>query len=596
MVVMIRHQKSAPKEVVLQGVGVSPGVAIGSAFVVTGEDDQPVEREIAHEEVSLEIARFEDALIQTRSQIKHIQSELGKAIGQADANIFDVHLMVLEDRAFTDEIVKEITQKRMNAESIVKGVGHRYVNVLLKVEDTYLRERVADVRDVGRRILRNLSGRHGMPVADLRHKGIIVAMDLAPSETAMLRRDLVLGFATDMGSAISHTAIMARALKIPATVGLGDVSSRVTTGDEVLVDGNKGLLILRPTPERMQEYGKVIRARRSIESSLKSLRDQPAQTRDGRRVMLSANVEMVTELPAVRRYGAEGVGLFRSEYLYMMRQDLPSEDEQAAAYSAVAEPMAPSPVILRTADLGGDKFAAYLQLPNEANPFMGFRSIRFCLAQPEMFKTQLRAILRASVRGNMKLMYPMISSADEVIQANELLHQAMDELRERNVPFDEKIDVGAMIEIPSAAITADLIAPHVKFFSLGTNDLTQYTLAVDRVNDRVAHLYQPTHPGVLRLIENTVRVGHEHGLWVSVCGEMAGDPIMAPLLMGIGADELSMAPATIPVVKDAIRSVTYEQAQELAKLVLASRSATSALSYCRDLIQREAPEILEFVG
>jgi phosphotransferase system enzyme I (PtsI) len=477
----------------------------------------------------------------------------------------------------------------------VRQVADNYAKVLMQVNDDYLRERVADVKDVARRILRNLSGRRGSVLERLQDKHVVVANDLSPSETAVMRKDLVLGFCTDLGSYTSHTAIMARALEIPAVVALGDVSARVAQTDQVLIDGTKGVVILNPTPDRLAEYGKLVEAREIIRSGLRSLKDRPAETRDGQRVIVSANIELLDEIPEVRQYGAAGVGLYRSEYLYISNKELPSEDEQFEAYEKVAASLAPQKVIIRTFDLGGDKFLPHLRIPQESNPFLGFRAIRFSLAHPDIFKTQLRAILRASSRGNVSLMYPMVSSVTEVIQANAILEEAKHELRRRKTPFDDNLEVGIMIEIPSAAMTAEALAEHAHFFSLGTNDLVQYTIAVDRVNDKVAGLYQPTHPAVLRLIDMTIRAGHARGRWVGVCGEMAGNPLMTPLLVGLGIDELSMMPAAVLMVKDVLRSITHAEACQLAEEALKQSTAAAVSDLCRKLVARVAPDLLELM-
>jgi len=406
---------------------------------------------------------------------------------------------------------------------------------------------------------------------------------------------MVTGFATDLGSPTSHTAVMARALEIPAIVALRDVSAKVSMGDEILVDGNKGVLIIHPTPKQLQEYGRVAETRRNIERGLTSLKHEPAETKDGHRIVLSANTEGPEEVDAVMQYGAEGVGLFRSEYLYLSRHAAVSEEEQTEVYSSVASRLAPAPVIIRTLDIGGDKLMPQDQPAREANPFLGCRSIRLSLLNPDGFKSQLRAILRASAEGNVKVMYPMISNVTEVIRANALLEQAKKELSQHRVAFQKDIEVGAMIEIPAAALTADTIAPHVSFFSLGTNDLIQYTIAVDRVNERVAYLYEPTHPAVLKLIQETVEAGHRHGIWVGLCGEMAADPLMTPLLLGMGVDEFSVAPMAVPLIKDAVRSVRHTQAKNLAVKALSCQSAVEVLSLCRRLTRRVAPEILELI-
>jgi phosphoenolpyruvate-protein phosphotransferase (PTS system enzyme I) len=594
---MSDHSQEGLKEIELKGIGVSPGVVVGPVLLVTTEDERLVERTISEEDIPREITRFEEALIATRHQVREIQQKVSSAIGQESASIFDAHLLVVDDRSFVEEVIRGLSAQHRNVEAVLKSVADRYAQALSAIEDDYLRERAADVRDVTRRILRNLSGRSSAFLAQLDKAYIVVSNDLAPSDTATLNKDKVKGFATDLGSPTSHTAIMARALAIPAVVGLHDVSVRVSTGDTVLIDGNKGLFVIHPTRERLEHYGKVQEIRQSLETKLKDLRDQPAVTKDGYQVTLSANIELPNDVDALIENGAVGVGLFRTEYLYLsMKQQIPSEDDQYNAYVDVARGVGNAPAIIRTLDLGGDKFLSHLKIPAELNPFMGWRAIRFCLAQPDIFKTQLRAILRASTYENIKLMYPMVSNVDEVLRANAFLEEAKDELRQRGQPFNEDLEVGVMIEVPSAAITANLIAPHVDFFSLGTNDLVQYTLAVDRVNERVAYLYEPTHPAIIRLIKTTIDVGHEHGIWVGICGEMAANPLMAPLLMGLGIDEFSMSPSAVPLVKAAIRSVRFHEAEELAKLVLASESALKVLQLCRQLIEKVSPEILELVG
>jgi phosphotransferase system enzyme I (PtsI) len=584
------------RRVELQGIGVSPGVATGTVFLMTTDDDRVVERSIGEDEVAREIARFEEALIATRRQLHDIQRQVSVAIGQESASIFDAHLLVVDDRSLVEEVIRGLSVYKQNVETVLRIVADRYAQALLRVEDDYLRERAADVRDVTRRILRNLSGASSSSLARLEQPCILVANDLAPSEAATLNKEKVLAFATDLGSPTSHTAIMARALNVPAIVGLHDVSVRVSRGDTVLIDGNKGVLIINPTREDLERYGKVEASRRTIQTTLDQLRDEPAETLDGYHLLLSANIELPTDVDSVIASGASGVGLFRTEYLYLSHKHLPSEDEQAGIYDQIARRLAPAHAVIRTLDLGGDKFLSHVKMPQEMNPFMGWRAIRFCLAQPEIFKTQLRAILRASVHGNVKIMYPMISNLDEVLKANLLLDECKEELRGKRIPFDEEIDVGIMIEIPSAALTAHLLAPHVDFFSIGTNDLVQYTLAVDRVNERIAYLYQPTHPAIIRLIKNTIDVGHQHGIWTGICGEMAGNPLMVPLLIGLGVDELSVSSSLVPLVKDVVRKLRYSEAEELAEVVLARESAHEITEQCRQLVGRVAPEILELLG
>jgi len=583
-----------PQPTILRGIGVSPGVVIGPAFVLTPEATLIADRPILPADVDREVGRLEDALIQTRTQLQQIQRDLARRDRRVDSSILDAHLMVLDDKTFIDEIVDGVRRELRTVDGLVRKVADRYADVLKSLDDEYLRERLVDIKDVSRRIIRNLTGSQAVSVADLARQHVVVAQDLAPSETAMFRREKVSGFATDYGSVTSHTAVMARALQIPAVVGLGDISRRVETGDEILVDGSKGLLIIHPTLAQLEEYGRRAEERRHFESGLRTtLKGEPAVTPDGRRLTLSANIEGLDEVDAVLEFGAEGIGLFRSEYLFLTRKDAMSEAEQAEVYTRVAERVAPASVIIRTLDLGGDKLTDELARHPEANPFLGCRSIRYSLKNPEGFKEQLRAILRASRGGNVKLMYPMISGVEEVLQANALLAEAKADLARAGVPFQQDIEVGVMIEIPSAALSADALAPHVRFFSLGTNDLVQYTLAVDRVNEAVAYLYQPTHPAVLRLIQETVAAGHRHGLWVGVCGEMAADPMLTPLLVGLGVDELSVAPGAVPLVKDAVRSVHYARSQELAALALTCTHAAEVREHCRALMREAAPDLIE---
>jgi len=601
MATVVRKRDNAVQEmgeVILHGIGVSPGIVVGRAVVVRPEREQVVERILPQEEVPLEIARLEGALIETRRQIKDIQRNLEWQTGHGSGRILDMHLMVLEDDAFIGEALREISEKRRNAESVIWVLADRFVAMLAGMDDDYLmKERGADMRDVARRIVRNLIGANPATLGDLPSKSILIASDLAPSETASLRKDCVIGLATDVGSPTSHSAMMARAMQIPAVVGLRDISQKVVRDEQVLMDGNKGILIIRPSKESIAAYSRVLEERKNIELGLRDLKNAPAKTKDGEAtVVLSANIEWPDDVESVISNGAEGVGLFRTEYSYITASELPSEESLSAGYEKVARMLAPAPVIIRTIDVGGDKLASCLGLPTETNPFLGLRSIRLALAEPEMFKTQFRAILRASTHGNVRIMYPMISCAEEVVQANELLAEAKRELAAANISFNNDIEVGAMIEIPSAAVTADLIAPLVKFFSLGTNDLIQYSMAVDRVNERVAYLYQPTHPAILRLIKNTIDAGHKHGIWVGVCGEMAADPIICPLLVGLGIDEISVTPPAVPVIKDIIRNITLRQAREVAGRAMEAKSAVEVLEQCRNLIRQVAPEILELTG
>jgi len=579
-------------EMIFRGIGVSAGIAIGRVFLRTLPDDQVVERDISRADVSREIARFEAALIATRQQIRAIQKDCDPDV----AGIFDAHLLFLDDGPFIKNVFAGIEGRRKNVEVVLRDVAAGFMQSLARVKDEYLRERANDVQDVARRILHNLAGKH-VTLADITEPGtIVVANDLSPSETVSINKDRVGGIVLDLGSPTAHTAIVAAKLGIPAVVGLHNITQEVRSGDELLVDGAKGLVVLRPTLERRTQALRQAESKRGIEIELGRLKELPAETVDGYRVTLSANIELPKDVDAVLAAGAEGVGLFRTEYFYMSSKELPTEEEQYDAYRTVAQRLAPAPVIIRTLDLGGDKFLSNLDVNwKESNPFMGWRAIRFCLAQPDLFRTQLRAILRASIVGNVKIMYPMISNLDEIVRANVILDQAKKELLEKGHPFNPHVEVGAMIEVPAAALVADMLAPYVSFFSLGTNDLIQYTLAIDRGNERVAYLYEPTHLAILRLIKNTIDIGHRHGIWTGICGGMAGDPLMTPLLLGLGIDELSVGCSALPMVKDAIRRVSLSEAREIAELALTSQSAVDVHDMFRELTKKIAPEILELV-
>lgn len=583
-------------EVCLKGIGVSPGIAVCDAQLISPQKDRAVTRSITPDEIPAEIARFEEALIATHDQIKHIQKQVAEVLGDEHASIFDAHLLVVDDRTFIEDVIRSLKRDLLNVEPLLLSVSNRYMEMLAKVEDSYLSERVADIRDVTKRIMANLAGESLDQIASITQPCIVVAHDLSPSDTASIDRSMVKAFVTDLGSSTSHTAIMAKALQVPAVVGLHNVTAVATSGDAILIDGAKGLVFINPTEERLEEYRRRAYEQEQILLELDTLRDKPSETIDGYLVPITANIELLEELDAVGAQGAKGIGLFRTEFLFLGSEALPDEHEQAESYSQAARSQYPAPVVIRTLDIGADKLPASISTADELNPFLGDRAIRLCLSRPELFKTQLRAILRASVHDNVRMMYPMISCVQEVIDANILLHECMDELKEMNVPYNEDLEVGTMIEVPSAALIADLIAPHVSFFSLGTNDLIQYTMAVDRGNENVAHLYKPTHMAIVRLIDHVVRVSHNHGLWTCVCGQMAATPFLVPLLVGLGVDELSVSPSQAPVIKDVIRKLHYSSAVDLAQTALSSNSAEHVEKLCRDLIVEIAPEVVELSG
>ena len=584
----------AQRELELKGIGVSPGIASGPVLLLKAEDAPLPEYAIPAEDVPREMVRLENALIETRRQLHEIQDRVGAAMGGESAGIFEAHLHVVDDPSFVDEIYRDVREKRKNIEKILFEVSERYARTLLQMEDDYLRERAADIRDVTRRILRNLAGGGGDLLAGLEGPRVLVAHDISPSEMAVFDRHKILAVVTELGSPTSHTAILARAMELPAVVGLRGATGRLADGDRVIVDGVRGLVVWHPSPAREVDYNRIARSRMVIQKRLGALKDEAAVTLDGHAVALAANIEMPADVEAVLARGARGIGLFRSEYLFMTGGGDPGEERQYRAYAEVARKILPESVIVRTLDLGGDKVAAAGKLEADANPFLGWRAIRLCLDRPAMFKTQMRAILRASAHNpGLRIMYPMISHVGEVDQANALLEECKAELTTAGLAFNPQIEVGVMIEIPSAALTADLLAPKVKFFSIGTNDLVQYTLAVDRGNERVAHLYEPTHPAVLQLIRHTVEAGRRHGIWTGVCGETAGNPVLVPLLLGLGVEELSASPGAVPLVKDVIRHIRYSEALELAEAARSLPTGAAILDLCRALVRRAAPEILE---
>jgi phosphotransferase system enzyme I (PtsI) len=586
------HTRSGEK--VLRGIPVSGGVCRGKIVVLGKAHDAIARHEISEAEIPQEIQRLEQALIQTRHQIIEVQRKVNQAMGAKDASIFDAHLLVLEDPTLIDEVTRVIQEQKINAEHAFQQIAEKYASTLSSMHDDYLRERSADMRDVTARVLDNLLGRTDEAgLHKLKEPCIIISHDLAPSTTALLDKKMVLGFATDAGSKTSHTAIMARSLQIPAVVGLRDASKLLQSGQFVLMDGFNGLLVINPTDQTLFEYGQLARKQVNLEAKLRDLRDEPAITLDGVRVTLSANVEQAADAEHVRACGAEGVGLFRTEYLYLNRETLPSEEEQYAVYRQVAAALKPAPVVIRTLDLGGDKFLSHLSMPQELNPFLGWRAIRFCLQEREIFHAQLRAILRAAVEGNIKMMYPMISGLDELNQANAFVEECRQQLLSQKIPCGDHLEIGAMIEIPSAVLAADSLARRVKFFSIGTNDLIQYSLAVDRLNEKIAHLYEPTHPAIVRLIKATVEAGHRNGIWVGVCGEMAGDPALVPLLLGLGVDELSAAFSIVPQVKFLIRRLKLEEARELAEFALNCESGSEILARSTALARKIAPGLFE---
>jgi phosphotransferase system enzyme I (PtsI) len=583
---------SAQQEKRLHGVAASPGIARATAHVFRIESDEVVKYHIDPALITDEIARFEAALIQTRVQILEMQQQIAEAIGAKDAGIFDAHLLVVEDQTLIDEVLRKLEAEHCNVEFVFREVANRYVDSLSKIDDPYLRERALDIQDVMRRVIRNLQGKAPRPFLAVDEPHILVAHNLTPSDTATMNREQVRGLALDLGSRTSHTAIMARSLGIPAVVGLHDATEFLKTGAPVLIDGYNGLLIVHPGEETLREYREVERRKGAITEGLIKLRETKSTTRDGRHIVLSANIELPEEVDAVLGNGAEGIGLYRTEFLYLNQKTLPSEEEQFEIYRTVAQRVAPDPLIIRTLDLGGDKLSDSIESGDELNPFLGWRAIRFCLENLGIFKAQLRAILRASVGLNVKMMFPMISGLDEVRRGLQVVDECKEELRREGSAFSDALEIGVMIEVPTAAILADLLAREVDFFSIGTNDLIQYAIAIDRTNERVAHLYEPTHPSVVRLLKMVADAAHANDIWVGVCGEMAGEVLFTPLLLGLGMDELSAGATLVPRVKNAVQRLTMTECAQLIEDVLQLDTPSAVLARCTEVAQRNYPELI----
>lgn len=535
---------------VKRGIAASRGYAIGQVVIKDNcEICITVNSDI---NVCEEKVRLKNAIEASRKQLEQLKNKISLELGEAEADVFESHIMLLDDPEFTGAASNVIDSESRSAEFAINEVVNMYVGIFSTLEDEYMRERAADVRDVGERILRNLTGYTGYNLAHLPDNAIVVAHDLTPSDTAQLDRQKVAAFLTDIGGRTSHSAIMARTLEIPAVVGLVDITSHVNNGDTVIVDGTEGIVIINPDEDTITLYEKKKQELEIEKSNLKRLINTKTVTKRGKEIIVAANIGSLNDIDNVIKNGGDGIGLFRTEFLYMDRDELPSEEEQFVSYKTVVEKMAGKPVVIRTLDIGGDKKLPYLNLPEEINPFLGYRAIRLCLDRVDIFKVQLRALLRASAFGNLQILFPMISSLREFLEAKKLLGSCMEELRREGKAFDENIKTGIMVEIPSAAIMADEFAKYVDFFSIGTNDLIQCTLAADRMNENIAYLYDPMHPAVLRLIKMTIDAAHKEGKWCGMCGEMAGDEEAIPTLLEYGLDEFSMSASSMLRAKEII--------------------------------------------
>ncbi len=573
-------------QITMKGIAVSPGIAIGVAHLMKRQDLDIERYFIGPGEARAEITRFKEALESSRRQLERIRDKLSAELGQEHSYIIDTHLLMLQDRMLVDGVVAVIQERLVNAESALADMLERFRDAFRRMSDDYIRERHTDIEDVISRVMRNLSGQREH-LRDIPPDSIVVAVDLAPSETAQMDRSKVLGFLTERGGKTSHTTIMARSLEIPAVVGLADVTRQVKAGDRLIVDGNAGILVVNPDPATMEEYQRYQSRYRYFEAELLKIRDRPAVTRDGVRISLQANIELTGEVASVLEHGGEGVGLYRTEFLYLNRSDLPSIDEHFATYRKLLSLLGGRPLVIRTLDLGGDKYVSQIPLPREINPALGLRAIRLCLKQVEMFKEQLKGILMASHFGPIKVMFPMISGLEELRRSREILDECRHELRIGGIPFDEGLPVGTMIEIPSAVTMADLLARECDFFSIGTNDLIQYSLAIDRVNQSVSYLYQPLHPAVLRAVRTVIAAAQERGIGVAMCGEMAGEPLYATILIGMGMRELSMNTMAIPRVKKIILALSTVEAESLAARAFEMTTAGEVESFlAREMVAR----------
>ena len=577
----------------MQGIPVSPGIIVGKAHLVDRSTVKILYQYLIDEkQVAGEVERFENAIRSTEEQIRILKSRVPEHVKE-HSFILDSHLMILKDSMLRDSTIRRIEEEKINAEWALKKSFHEIRKIFAQIDDEYISNRIQDVESVSERILRNLSGETVENLAEIRERVIIVAHDLSPADTTELNISKVMGFITDVGGQTSHTAIMAQALEIPAVVGLESATARIADRDLLIVDGSTGEVIINPDDADIIRYQEKQLQHEKYKSSIARISHLPAETPDGYRITIKANIEFLEEVAAVRDHGAEGIGLYRTEFLYLRSKVLPTEEELFHDYKEVAEIMNPDPVTIRTLDLGGDKFASHIEIAHEMNPAMGLRAIRLCLKEPALFRTQLRAILRASTFGHVQLMFPMISGVQEVIEAKQILTGIKAELDSEEIVYDENIQVGVMIEIPSAVTISDLLTGHVDFFSIGTNDLIQYALAIDRVNEHVAYMYQPFHPAILRMIRQVVEEGKKAGIKVSLCGEMAGDPLCIPVLLALGLDELSLNARSIPLVKTIVRAIPLEQARYDFEQVLQLNTAMEVRDYLLKRMKKMIPELGE---
>ena len=567
----------------LQGIAASNGIAIAKAYRLE-HPDLTVEKQTI-ENSAEQVSRFQQALAKAKEELEVIQAHALKELGEDKAAIFSAHLLVLSDPELVQAVEQKIEQERVNAEFALHEVASMFIATFEAMDNEYMKERAADIRDVTKRVLAHLLGVTISNPSMITEEVIIVAEDLTPSDTAQLNRKYAKGFTTDIGGRTSHSAIMARSMEIPAVVGTKEATATIQNGDIVIIDGLDGEVIVNPTEETIAEYEQKRAAFAAQKAEWAKLVHEQTMTKDGHHVELAANIGTPNDVEGVLANGAEGIGLYRTEFLYMGRNELPTEEEQFEAYKTVLEKMEGKPVVVRTLDIGGDKELPYLDLPKEMNPFLGFRAVRLCLDMQEMFRTQLRALLRASVYGNLKIMFPMIATVDEFRQAKAALLEEKERLVAEGVAVSDHIEVGMMVEIPAAAVLADQFAKEVDFFSIGTNDLIQYTMAADRMNERVSYLYQPYNPAILRLIYNVIEAAHKEGKWVGMCGEMAGEELAVPILLAFGLDEFSMSATSILRVRSQLKKLSKQEAERVKDHILSLATAEEVVRFVKETFQ-----------
>lgn len=586
-------QDVVKEEIAHTGISAAPGIVIGRAFVVNSETISVPADTIQADLIEEEIRIFKNALEGTREELMQIKASLAAQMGEDHAKIFDAHLLILDDVLVVDDTIELIRAEQRNAAWAFQKVISKVASSFRNIEDEYLKERYVDIVDVKKRVIRRLLGKGGARGGNLSTPSVVVAHDLSPSETAQLDRKLVLGYATDLGGRTSHTAILARSQGVPAVVGL-DLGDLVETGDQIIVDGNCGVVVANPRSDTLKTYRREIRRYKEFEKQLLTLTGYPAETLDGRRIELHANIDLPEETRSAVSHGAEGIGLFRTEYFFIAQDRLPTEEEQYQLYRAVVEKMEGKPVTIRVLDIGGDKIVRYMRETYEANRFLGWRGIRFLLTRKDIFKTQLRAIYRASAHGKVKILLPMIVDLTEVTRTKTICDEVLRDLKSGRFKVSHDVKMGIMVETPAAVALADVLSKEVDFFSIGTNDLIQYTMAADRGNARVSNLYQHLHPGVLRFLKMTIDAARKNRLPVAVCGEMSVDPLSTPLLLGLQVDELSCAPNMMPEVKKIIRSVTYDECKSLARRVLRFKTAATVEQEVKKLLKERCPDLSIF--